>query len=70
MFHMKHLKRRDLIILEVYAAFGGAASLARFLGITRAAVCHWSRVPFKHLKAIEDAKGIPRERMRPDIYER
>jgi len=67
---MKHLKHRDLIILEVYAAFGGAASLARFLGISRAAVCHWSRVPFKHLKTIEDAKGIPRERMRPDIYER
>jgi hypothetical protein len=27
-------------------------------------------VPFKHLKAIEDASGIPRERMRPDIYDR
>jgi hypothetical protein len=27
-------------------------------------------VPFKHLKTIEDASGIPRERMRPDIYDR
>ena len=70
MFHMKQLKPRDPILLEVYAAFGSAASLARFLNVSRAAVCHWQRVPFKHLKTIEDATGIPRERMRPDIYGR
>lgn len=65
---MFHMKQRDPILLEVYAAFGSAANLSRFLGVSRAAVCHWQRVPFRHLRVIEEKTGIPRERMRPDIY--
>ena len=65
---MFHMKQRDEILLHVFAAFGCAANLARFLGVSRAAVCHWKRVPFKHLQVIEKQTGITRETMRPDIY--
>jgi len=65
---MFHMKQRDPILLHVFAAFGSAANLARFLGVSRAAICHWQRVPFRHLTVIEEVTGITREQMRPDIY--
>jgi hypothetical protein len=36
--------------------------------ISRSAVLLWRRVPAEHCRAIEEATGIPREIMRPDIY--
>jgi DNA-binding transcriptional regulator YdaS (Cro superfamily) len=65
---MFHMKQRDPILLYVFASFGSAANLARFLGVSRAAICHWKRVPFRHLAIIEEVTGITREQMRPDIY--
>ena len=47
---------------------GLQAHIARALGITRAAVCHWRRVPAERVLAVEHATGIPRHELRPDIF--
>lgn len=37
-------------------------------GVTPQAVWRWRRVPAEHALAIEKLTGIPRERLRPDIF--
>lgn len=49
------------------AARSGAA-LARGLGITRAAVNEWDRVPADRVVEVENLTGVPREELRPDLY--
>jgi DNA-binding transcriptional regulator YdaS (Cro superfamily) len=49
-------------------ALGSQSELARRLGISRAAVCHWRRVPLRHLRRVEELTSIPRARLRPDLY--
>jgi len=47
---------------------GMVAEVARGLGLTRAAVGKWVRVPAEHLIAVERITGIPREALRPELY--
>jgi DNA-binding transcriptional regulator YdaS (Cro superfamily) len=47
---------------------GGQAALARQLGLTRAAVNRWRMVPSKWIVEIERLTGVPREKLRPDLY--
>ncbi len=44
------------------------AKLARELGLARSAVAMWTRVPAERVVEIERITGIPRERLRPDLY--
>ena len=46
---------------------GLMAKIASELGITRAAVSTWERVPAERLVEIERITGIPRHLLRPDI---
>jgi DNA-binding transcriptional regulator YdaS (Cro superfamily) len=48
---------------------GSKRRLARLLGLTQQTVYGWTRLPVKHLDVIERQLGIPRERLRPDLYE-
>ena len=48
--------------------WGSLAQLARDLGISRAAVAQWKRVPAERVVAVERFTGIPREELRPDLY--
>ena len=43
--------------------------VARALGITHGAVSQWRRVPAERVIAVEGLTGIPREQLRPDLYE-
>jgi DNA invertase Pin-like site-specific DNA recombinase len=61
-------RRRDAALIDLFAAIGSQSELARRLGISRAAVSHWQRVPLRHLRAIEALSAIPRARLRPDLY--
>lgn len=53
---------------EAIEAAGGAAALARLLGIKQPSVFGWKEVPAKRVVAVEAATGVARERLRPDIF--
>ena len=61
---------RDPIIKEAAAKVGGVTKLSCRLGLSRAAVSNWPRIPSDHVVAVERETGVPRERLRPDLYER
>jgi len=46
---------------------GNASTLARLLGVSRAAVSQWKRVPVNRITAVERVTGIPRHLLRPDL---
>jgi len=59
------------IVDQVFSAYGGASALARLIGISRTAVSLWrkqQRVPVTRVLEIERLTGIPRHKLRPDIY--
>ena len=47
---------------------GGRAALARALNLSRAVIYLWKRVPAERVVAVEKASGIPRHKLRPDLY--
>lgn len=49
-------------------AAGGVRALARKIKITHAAILQWKKIPLGRLFDIERATDIPREVLRPDIY--
>ena len=59
---------RDPIIGEAIVATKGAAALARALSINVTSVYAWRRVPRGRVLAVENATGIPRNLLRPDLY--
>jgi hypothetical protein len=50
------------------AVVGGRVELARDLGVNYRAVLSWRRVPAERLVQVERITGIPRQRLRPDLY--
>ena len=42
--------------------------IARACGVTRQAVFQWREVPWNRVLVVEKVTGIPRHRIRPDIY--
>jgi len=46
------------------------AALAKHLGVSRQAISDWPAVPIDRLKDVEAFTGIPREKLRPDIFQR
>jgi len=59
---------RDKGLKRAIAATGSISELARSLGITRAAISQWHRVPTERIIQVEHATGISREILRPDMY--
>ena len=53
---------------KAITAAGGAAALARHLGITSQAISQWDRVPVTRAAAVERLTGIPRAELRPDVF--
>jgi hypothetical protein len=58
---------RDLILEEALSKREMSAQIAEALGITRAAVSQWRRVPERHLVVVARVTGIPKRRLRPDL---
>jgi len=54
---------------HVIASGGGLVKLARAVGLKHSSVWAWKRVPAEHAKAVEQATGIPRHELRPDLWE-
>ncbi len=61
-------RHRDQGLAEAIRVAGGIGALAKICGIAPQAVSQWESVPTLRVLAIEHATGIPRERLRPDLY--
>jgi DNA-binding transcriptional regulator YdaS (Cro superfamily) len=55
-------------IQKAIRAAGGVNALARLLGIEPSAVVRWRDIPAHRIIQIEQATGVPREELRPDLY--
>lgn len=65
---MTRLRSRDLVLTQVQSTKGLAPRIAEACGVRREAVWNWKRIPVAHVFAIEELLGIPRHKIRPDIY--
>jgi len=57
-------------LLDAITIMGSQEDLAKGLGITGSAISQWKRVPVERCPEIERLTGVPRERLRPDIFAR
>lgn len=48
---------------------GGITALAKHLGVSKSYVSNWRVVPVRHLKATSEFTSIPRQELRPDLYD-
>ena len=59
-------------VQEAVKAVGSQAALARAMGVCRMTVCNWANgtvpVPSKKLITLETISGVPRQRLRPELY--
>ncbi len=53
---------------EAIRAVGGVSELARRLGIAQPSVSNWERVPAERVASVEEATGVERARLRPDLF--
>ena len=53
---------------EAIRAAGGVSELARRLGIAQPSVSNWERVPAERIASVEEATGVDRARLRPDLF--
>jgi TorA maturation chaperone TorD len=59
---------RDSGLDEAIRVVGGVSELARKLGISQPSVSGWTRVPTERVIAVEEATGVGRAVLRPDLY--
>lgn len=59
---------RDAGLERAIDAAGGIAQLARKIGIAQPSVSNWNRVPAQRVIAVEEATGVSRKLLRPDLY--
>jgi TorA maturation chaperone TorD len=58
----------DRGLQEAIRAVGGVTELARRIGISQPSVSNWARVPAERVLQVENASGIARTILRPDLY--
>jgi len=59
---------RDHGLQEAIQAAGGIGELARRLGISQPSVSNWERIPAERVLAVEQATGVARALLRPDLF--
>lgn len=59
----------DAGIEKAAKAAGTIAALARKIGVTRSAIHQWRQIPAGRVIEIERATGVPRNELRPDLYD-
>lgn len=55
-------------VARVIEKAGGPSAVGTAIGKTRQAVAKWLRIPPQHVLTLERLSGIPKEKIRPDIY--
>ncbi len=58
----------DRGLQDAIRAVGGVTELARRIGISQPSVSNWTRVPAERVLQVENASGIARTILRPDLY--
>ena len=58
----------DRGLQEAIRAVGGVTELARRIGISQPSVSNWTKVPAERVLQVENASGIARTILRPDLY--
>jgi TorA maturation chaperone TorD len=53
---------------EAIRAAGGVTELARRIGISQPSVSNWLRIPAERVLSVEEATGVSRSVLRPDLY--
>ena len=59
---------RDPGLSAAIEAVGGVSELARRVGISQPSVSNWDKIPAERVLAVESVTGVPRARLRPDLY--
>jgi TorA maturation chaperone TorD len=59
---------RDTGLQEAIRAVGGVSELARRIGISQPSVSNWDRIPAERVLTVENATGINRAILRPDLF--
>lgn len=65
---MNRMKPKPPELMAVFERAGSLSNVAAHLGISRAAVSVWRKIPLRHVRAIAAFTGLPPEKLRPDIY--
>lgn len=66
----RHRRQKDDPGLRAAIAnAGGVMKLSRLIGITHVAISNWTRVPPYRVPAVSRVTGVPRHKLRPDLYE-
>lgn len=63
-------KPKDPGVAAALTSLGTHKALADALGISRAAISQWTRIPAEKVLRVERITGVPRTVLRPDLYPR
>lgn len=63
-----HKSSPEMALQRAIKKAGGYTALAKLIGVSRPAVARWGVVPPLRVLAVEQASGIPRQQLRPDLY--
>ena len=56
-------------LLYALDKIGGTVRMAEAAGVSPQAVSQWRHIPIHHVVTISKRTGLPRHRLRPDLYE-
>jgi len=59
---------RDAALQRAIDAVGGAAELARRIGVKRQAVSAWRRCPMERARPVQTVTGVSIHELRPDVW--
>jgi hypothetical protein len=62
-------KKRSQPLTDVLIHYGSITLLAKRLQLSPASVSAWERIPMRYLADISGETGIPRQKLRPDLYD-
>lgn len=66
---MKKNRAKNKEILDTkIREFGGYGKLAKTLGISRQTIYKWPEAPVERCHQLEKLLGIPKEKLRPEIF--
>jgi DNA-binding transcriptional regulator YdaS (Cro superfamily) len=65
---MNRRKRSDKGLALVIERSPSMTRLAESVGVSLSALSQWNRVPAERVLRVEQATGVPRHKLRPDIY--